>query len=84
MSQDSLKAAVQALRTEIEQLGAGQETHRERLTNLLANLEKEVAGEPQNDLRQGLGHALEQFEAEHPRLTEVLNRISVLLSNMGI
>lgn len=84
MSQDSLKAAVQALRTEIEQLGAGQETHRKRLTDLLSDLEKEVAGDPQSNLQQGLGHVLEQFESEHPRLTEALNRISVLLSNMGI
>ena len=84
MSQDSLKAAVQALRTEIEQLGAGQDTHRARLQSLLSNLEKELAGEPQADLQQGVGHLLEQFEAEHPCLTEVLNRTSVLLSNMGI
>lgn len=84
MSQDNLNAAVQALRTEIEQLEVGQENQRERLQDLLSNLEKELAGEPQTDLQQGLGHVLEQFETEHPRLTEVLNRISVLLSNMGI
>ena len=33
---------------------------------------------------QGLTASVEGFEASHPRLVEIVNRIAVTLSNMGI
>jgi hypothetical protein len=33
---------------------------------------------------KGLTSSVEGFESSHPRLVEIVNRISVMLSNMGI
>ncbi|PIQ24980.1 hypothetical protein COW36_06400 [bacterium (Candidatus Blackallbacteria) CG17_big_fil_post_rev_8_21_14_2_50_48_46] len=86
MNSDNLKHAVQALREEIAQLDPSQESHRERLENLLCDLEKQISGETetQGQTLSGLNQLVTHFESEHPKLTDILNRISVLLSNMGI
>jgi chromosome segregation ATPase len=85
MTSETLQTAVDALRTEIEQLDASQEIHRVRLQTLLADLEKQLEGETESEqLLPDLTQMITQFEAEHPKLTETLNRISIVLSNMGI
>jgi hypothetical protein len=37
-----------------------------------------------NQAVSGISASVEDFEKEHPKLVEVVNRISYLLSNMGI
>ena len=33
---------------------------------------------------EGLSSSVKEFEASHPKLVEIVNRISMILSNMGI
>lgn len=81
-----LKQAVEALRDEIARLEPEQAPQRQRLEALLTDLENRMQGETEHhaSLLSGLGGLVAHFETEHPRLTEILNRISVLLSNMGV
>lgn len=72
--------AVADLKAELEQMPTS--AHKVRLEALVQRLETEVSAE------EALSHevygVVEQFEAEHPQLVQVLNRIAVTLSDMGI
>lgn len=39
---------------------------------------------PVEDVVEDVRKSVEQFEASHPRLTQLTNQIAVVLSNMGI
>lgn len=83
MPQKIIKDALGELRSESARLENPQS--RQRLDGLADSIEKSAAGagEPHGLIEEIRG-AIEQFEVEHPRITECLNRIMVALSNMGI
>ena len=88
MTEHDLKALLEQLRIELDDLDHGASEKRERLQGLLAALEHRLAN-PREDnedeaLQDTLSGALTRFEAEHPRITDLLNRIMVSLSAMGI
>lgn len=72
--------AVAALKAELAKMPPSD--HKERLEALLQRLENEV--ETDSDLSVEVHGIVEQFEAEHPQLVQVLNRVAVTLSDMGI
>ncbi len=88
MSRDELHEPLERLRAEIRKLGEDDDAIKRRMKRLVADLERQLESseesghEPQ--LIEGLRENIERFEVEHPRLTGVLNRIMVHLSNMGI
>ena len=88
MSDEKLRESVEALRSELDRLEAGDLAARERLDALIAGLEAHM-NEPGDhehhhslvgDLRESISH----FEVSHPGTTAVLNNIMVTLGNMGI
>ena len=88
MSRHELHEPLERLQAEIEKLGEDDEAIKERMTQLVTDLEHRLgsAEEPEHEpqLIEGLRQNIERIEVEHPRLTGVLNQIMVELSNMGI
>lgn len=81
-----LRQAIAALRHEIAHLHPEQTPQRVHLENLLADLERQIENQTAHHLSLlvNVKNLVEQFETEHPALTDMLNRLSVLLSNMGV
>lgn len=75
-----IQEALADLKAELEQMPTS--SHKIRLENLVRRLETEVDAE--TELSPEVYGVLEQFEVEHPQLVQVLNRIAVTLSDMGI
>lgn len=88
MANDKLHLSITELRTEIARLELGDSSARERIEQLIHQLEQQANDPddlaPGREAHQELPGLIERFEAEHPDLTQVLNRIMVSLSNMGI
>ncbi len=88
MSRDELHETLEGLRAEIKKLGEDDEAIKGRMKQLVGELERKLDSEEEADdepqLIESLRENVERFEVEHPRLTAVLNRIMVHLSNMGI
>lgn len=84
----------QQLRTELEQLQKLlRDTHdiddstRQSLAQLASDIQRvmqESVTQPPPDLRQRVDDAVLDFETKHPQLTQILSRVTDLLSNMGI
>ena len=88
MSRDELHEPLERLRAEIRKLGDEDDAIKQRMKRLVADLERKLHDSEDSKhephLVEGLRENIERFEVEHPRLTSVLNRIMVHLSNMGI
>jgi 3-hydroxyacyl-[acyl-carrier-protein] dehydratase len=87
MSRDQLHEPLERLRAEIKQLGDEDEAIKQRMKQLVADLERKLDSEDSEhepQLIEGLRSSIESFEVEYPRLTAALNRIMVSLSNIGI
>ena len=88
MSENKLREDIEKLRGEIKTLHADEDISKEKLENLLqeieSGLETEAQDEKQSELLAGLKESVGHFEAEHPRATAIINDIMVTLSNMGI
>ncbi len=84
----------QQLRNELEQLHKLlRDTHdiddstRQSLAQLASDIQRvmqESVTQPPPDLRQRVDDAVLDFETKHPQLTQILSRVTDLLSNMGI
>ena len=88
MPEKILRDDIEKLRKEIENLSADEDVSKEKLENLLQDIESGLETEEQNnnqsELLAGLKESVEHFETEHPRATAIINDIMVTLSNMGI
>lgn len=86
MERDKLQKDLGQLKVEITKLQESDVEAASRLNSLLADIESSIDSDfPQNpDIRTAVQDNLKYFEATHPVITDVLNRIATLLSNMGI
>lgn len=88
MSRDELQQALAKLRDELDALGPEHAHTRERLETLVSEVESELAAldaeADHESVIESMKTRLEQFEVEHPRITNILNDIMVTLSNLGI
>jgi hypothetical protein len=86
MSEEKINEALGALREEGERLDNPEA--RERLSNLVENIEQNVdysgLSEEHQDLVEDVKEAIVHFEVEHPSITGILNEIMMTLSNVGI
>ena len=88
MSEREIIESLERLRAEIDRLeGAPAET-RAHLEGLVADIERRLAEEAEEEETGGLLDALresvDRFEVEHPRAAGILNDILVKLGAMGI
>lgn len=88
MSKSVLKKQITDLKTEISRLKDKDKTTRDKMTGLVSEIEHMIANPDdsahKSALIENLKNHIEDFEIQHPDLTGVLNRIMVMLSNMGI
>jgi len=88
MPEKILRDDIEKLRKEIENLSADEDASKEKLEQLLQDIESGLETEEQNknqsELLAGLKESVGHFETEHPRATAIINDIMVTLSNMGI
>jgi uncharacterized protein YukE len=88
MTQDELKNTIAELRSELASLSPRDEAARTHIEQLIERLEQHLNEAP-NDadrgtLRENFSSTIERFEAEHPRITLILNQIMNTLSGSGI
>jgi hypothetical protein len=87
MTQDQLKNTINELRAELTNLSPKDEATRTHIEGLIVSLEQHL-NEPddanRNTLRENVSSSIERFEAEHPRITLILNQIMSTLSGSGI
>ena len=83
MPRSQLEQSLGELRAEIDRLDADDAAHRERLEQLVDEIETQLAAEDDSALG-AIRQQIESFEVEHPRVTAILNDIMVTLSNLGI
>jgi hypothetical protein len=88
MTHDELRDLVRQLHAEIDALRPEDGQARERLDQLVGDIEQRLEGEVnaahQEPLADRVQDAIEEFERDHPRATGILNHIMMTLSNMGI
>lgn len=89
MTEQNLRDLLEKLHQELEQIDVADESERERLRHLEADIRKlrERSGEaPETDepMLERLQDSIDHFEVTHPRLTLMLSQMMTILSNAGI
>ncbi len=88
MSKEDLQKSLEALQAELDKLDGPEEEIRDRATRLIDDIERQLenpeANQDEDTLVERIQKTLEQFEVEHPRITGIMNRIMMTLSDMGI
>ncbi|MGC1307876.1 MAG: DUF4404 family protein [Phormidesmis sp.] len=92
MSKEAVNQAIEALHAEINQLDTPDVTIKEKLLLLIGDVEKQMQSpdspaykpEHKDVATQQLPALIEQFEADHPKVTNTLGRLLNTLSGMGI
>lgn len=88
MTNKDLHEQLEQLRAEIDRVAKNDTAAKDRMNELLGEVEKTVDAsseeEIDDNLMENLREAVGQFETDHPRATAILNDIMVTLSNMGI
>jgi len=88
MSKEAVQQSISALHAEIDQLDNTDGSKKEKLLALITDVEKQLA-EPDNNTQkdanlQTLPTLIEQFEADHPKMTSALSGLLNTLSSMGV
>ena len=87
MSKEDITRSIQALHNEIEQMTTADVAVKEKLLALINNLETQMeepdSVEKKTANLQQLPVLIEQFEADHPKVTASLGRLLSTLSSMG-
>ena len=90
MSKQEIDDSLAQLKSEIDALTSDNPEDHDRLIGLITAVENQLDEEvstPEDEpprTAEGLRTMAEKFEVEHPKITQVLNRIMNALSNMGI
>lgn len=88
MSNEDINQSIEALHTEISQLDTTDKTVKDRLLSLITELEEQMQNPDSPERRkttaQSLPTLIEQFESDHPQVTDTLSRLLTTLSGMGI
>lgn len=88
MSTEDINKSLAALHVEIEQLDTPDAAVKEKLLALIDDVEKQLQNpdtpEHEKTATQTLPALIEQFEADHPQVTDTLGRLLTTLSGMGI
>lgn len=86
MSVQELSKQLKLLQDELACLRAAEQHIQDKMDSLLSELDNQLSAPPpeeEHDLSD-LPNLLRKFEADHPELTDSINRVMVTLGNMGI
>ncbi|MEH6550229.1 MAG: DUF4404 family protein [Pseudomonadales bacterium] len=86
MNEKHLVEQLEVLRVELESADAMQPERRDRVLNLIADMEAQLTEDnsEQAKLVYQAEEMVTEFEVSHPTMAAVLNRIIQTLSNMGV
>ncbi|MEO0519763.1 MAG: DUF4404 family protein [Cyanobacteria bacterium P01_A01_bin.116] len=88
MSKEDINKSLEALHAEIGKLDTPDSAVKDKLLALIADVEAQMqnpdATEQAGAATQKLPALIEQFEADHPKVTDTLGRLLTTLSGMGI
>lgn len=90
MSKADINQSIEALRAELDQIATTDLAAKDKLLALITDVERQVQAPDQgsdNERKatlQQLPALIEQFEADHPKVTNTLGRLLNTLSGMGI
>jgi hypothetical protein len=88
MPEKALIKNLQELQIELEHLNFENESHKQKLNQSIAEVQKKLRDKSFMSGDEYLIHemkeSLAQFEQSHPGLTDILGRMSDLLAKMGI
>ena len=88
MNKDEIHNSLEDLRDVINRLDHDDRSAREELNRRILDIEELLEAPDFDEGKLALIDKLEtdtqKFEIEHPRITSILNRIAITLSNMGI
>jgi len=87
MNVQELSKQLKLLQDELACLRAAEQHVQEKIDSMLSELDKQLNAPPSDEEKHditGLPTLLRKFEAEHPELTDSINRVMITLGNMGI
>ena len=90
MDKKELHESLEQLHGELQQIECVDETERETLEKLMADIEKLTKSRDSSHqhlyerLGEGLKEGIEQFEASHPRATMLMGQVADALAKIGI
>ena len=90
MPAEQLRAELEQLNNLLQDPHGMDEATRQSLARLAADIQRVLQAtsdgeeQPHPDIRQRIDDAVVDFESKHPQLTQILSRVTDLLSNMGI
>ena len=87
MSKEKLSELLKNLKQELEDTDLKNIEVRNKLDSLVLDLDSQLKNNDNpdmDDLAKKISLILEQFEIDHPGITELLSKLSIGLSNMGI
>ncbi|MEM8503406.1 MAG: DUF4404 family protein [Cyanobacteria bacterium P01_D01_bin.1] len=88
MSKADINQSLEALRAELDQIATTDVDAKDKLLALITDVERQVQNPDDQSHRkvalQQLPALIEQFEADHPKVTSTLGRLLNTLSGIGI
>ena len=88
MSKEDVNKSIAALHTEIDKLNTPDNAVKEKLLALIQDVEKQLQEPEKAEHKEAnlktLPGLIEQFESDHPQVTDTLGRLLNTLSGMGI
>ncbi len=85
---EELKNSIKSLENERDSLDKSQSEKIEHLNRLINDIKYHLDHPNDRDhaqkLKEKLPDLLKLFEVKHPVITDIINRVSIILSNMGI
>jgi hypothetical protein len=88
MPKEQLHTTLQELQLELERVNFDDDNHRNTVNQSIVTIQKKLRDESfmsgDEYIVHELKEALEQFEEKHPKITDLVGRVSDLLSKIGI
>ena len=87
MSKEKISELLINLKQELEDTDLKNIEVKNNLESLIKDLNSQLVNNENpdmDDFGEKISHIIEQFEIEHPNVTELLSKLSSSLSNMGI
>ena len=83
-----LEKTIKDLKSERDSLPEAQAEKKDRIDNLIKDIRYHIDHPDDKDharkLKNSLPDLIKIFEVKHPVITDIINRVSIILSNMGI
>lgn len=86
MSKPNIQKSIELLRNEITQLSEADVSVQTKLLALIEDMERQLEGSQSTptEASQKIPALIEQFESDHPKITNALGDLLTTLSSMGV